>query len=116
MENKSKVNIFLVIIAIIALIIAIFAFSRSDHSYPDTSEHEETVRLLSDSIRELKDDIARYRSEIEKLDLEREEIRKRLDEILRDNEKTDSELANGDWDTNIKFLTKFLSKKDSLGK
>lgn len=118
MERKVKVNIFLGIVVVLAIIIAIFAVGSkeqiSDVPLSD-EEYEENIRILSDTIKSLKEDIARYRKEIEKIDFERETIKEELKLIIRDNEKTDTELANGDWDTNIKFLSDFLSKKDSVG-
>lgn len=114
MKSKVKVNIFLVAIAVGAIIIAIFALSRTDEpSQLHIMEYEEGIRELSDSIRLLKDDIAKYKVEIERIDLEREQLRKKLKQIIEDNEKVDIELANGDWDNNIKFLTDFLSEENS---
>lgn len=117
MERKTKVGIFLVILAIGAVIIAIFALSRSDSDSAEipVQEYEENIRVLNDTIKVLKEDIAKYKMEIERIDLEREKIRKELELIIRDNEKVDTELANGDWDTNIKFLSDFLSEEDTVG-
>lgn len=114
MKYRIKVDIFLAIVIIVAIIIAIFALSRSSDIYED--EYEENIRALNDTIKALKEDIAEYKLEIERLDLEREKIRKELELIIRDNEKTDTELANGDWSTNIQFLSDFLSEEDTLGK
>lgn len=117
MERKGKVNILLIVVAVIAILIAIFALGRSDKTYysKDNKEYEENIRNLNDTIKGLKGDIAKYQQEINRLDLERVKIKKELEIIIRDNEKVDSELANGSWDTNIKFLTDYLSKEDSLG-
>lgn len=116
MKHKVKVGIFLAILVIEAIIIAIFALSRSDADSPiPIKEYEENIRVLNDTIKVLKEDIVKYRLEIERLDLEREKIRRELEIIIRDNEKVDTELANGDWDTNIRFLSDFLSEKDTLG-
>ena len=110
MERKGKVNILLIVVAVIAILFAIFALSRSgDRKY------KENIRNLNDTIKSLKGDIAKYQYEINRLDLERVKIRKELELIIRDNEKIDTELANGSWDDNIKFLTDYLSKADSLG-
>lgn len=117
MERKTKVGIFLVILAVLAIIIAIFALSRSNSvSQIHAQEYEENIRVLNDTIKVLKEDIAKYKLEIERIDLERKKIKKELELIIRDNEKVDTELANGDWDTNIKFLSDFLSEEDTLGK
>lgn len=117
MGRETKVNTFLVVVTIIAILFAIFALSRTNSISPiSTREYEENIRILSDTIKVLKEDIAKYELEIKRIDLEREKIKKELELITKDNEKVDSELANGDWDTNIEFLSKFLSEKDSLGK
>ena len=116
MERNVKVCIFLVGVSILAILFAIFALSRSIDAPPiSAEEYEENIRILNDTIRGLREDITKYRAEIERIDLERESIRKELKIIIKDNEKIDTELANGDWDTNIRFLTDFLSKKDSMG-
>lgn len=108
-------DIFLVVLAVGAIIIAIFALrgSDSDFSIP-AEEYEENIRALNDSIKVLKEDIVKYQTEIERIDLERESIKRKLELIIKDNEKVDAELANGDWDDNIKFLSEFLSEKDTL--
>lgn len=116
MERKCQVNLFLGIIAVIAIIIAIFALSkRRSVNSPTQTEYVENIRLLNDTIKALREDILRYKSEIERIDLEREVIREQLNRIIKDNEKTDTELANGDWDVNIRFLSDFLSQEDTLG-
>lgn len=117
MERKGKVNILLIVVAVIAILFAIFALSRSgDTKYiRDNKKYEENIRNLNDTIKSLKGDIAKYQYEINRLDLERVKIRKELELIIRDNEKIDAELTNGSWDDNIKFLTDYLSKADSLG-
>lgn len=115
MEKSAKVNIFLVIISAIAIFIVIFAFSRSISQTSPSKEYEDNIRLLNDTISALRRDIARYEREIERIDLERETIRKELELIIKDDEKVDTELANGDWDCNICYLTEFLSEEDSLG-
>ena len=117
MERKGKVNILLIVVAVIAILFAIFALSRSgDTKYiQNNKKYEDNIRNLNDTIKSLKGDIAKYQYEINRLDLERVKIRKELELIIRDNEKIDAELANGSWDDNIKFLTDYLSKADSMG-
>lgn len=117
MERKGKVNILLIVVAVIAILFAIFALSRSgDTKYiQDNKKYEDNIRNLNDTIKSLKGDIAKYQYEINRLDLERVKIRKEVELIIRDNEKIDTELANGSWDDNIKFLSDYLSKADSLG-
>ena len=102
---------------VIAIIIAIFALgNKSSEGSSDQTEHIENIRELNDTIKVLREDIARYKSEIERIDLERNAIREQLKRIIEDNEKTDSELANGDWDVNLRFLSDFLSEEDTVGK
>lgn len=117
MEREGKVNILLIVVAVIAILFAIFALNRSgDTKYiQDNKKYEDNIRNLNDTIKSLKGDIAKYQYEINRLDLERVKIRKELELIIRDNEKIDTELANGSWDDNIKFLSDYLSKADSLG-
>lgn len=118
MGRKSKVNVVFIIIAVIAIAVAIFSLSKSSSNPPiiDSEIYEDSIRTLNDTIKELKEDILLYQKEIERIDLEREKIRQQLNQIIKENEDTDIELSNGDWDYNIKFLSDFLSKKDSLGK
>lgn len=118
MGRKSKVNVVFIIIAVIAIAVAIFSLSKSSSNPPiiDFEIYEDNIRTLNDTIKELKEDILLYQKEIERIDLEREKIRQQLNQIIKENEDTDIELSNGDWDYNIKFLSDFLSKKDSLGK
>lgn len=114
MRNSVKVNIIFIIISAIAIFITIFALSRSGYnSFIHTEEYERNIQLLTDTIVELRNDIARYEKEIERIDLERETIRKELELIINDNEKTDSELIDGDLDHHIHFLTEYLSKEAS---
>lgn len=115
MRRNIGVFAFLIILLVLAIIIAIFAFGRSNETDIPRKEYLERIEVLNDTIKMLKDDIAKYQEQINRIDLEREAIKKELELIIRDNEKTDAELSNGDWDTNIKFLTDFLSKKDSIG-
>lgn len=115
MKRGAKVDVFLIVVVIIAIIIAIFALSQ-DSRVSSVEEYERNICVLNDTIRELKEDITKYKAEIERIDLERGRIKKEVALIIKDNEKIDTELANGDWDTNIKFLSDFLSKEDTLEK
>ena len=116
MKNK-KVNILLVIIGIMAILFAIFAYNRTPQriSVPP-KEYMEHIKELEDSIRMLRVDIHQYQKRLDTLKKERTKVEYQIKEIIKDNEKTDRILANGDWDTNIRFLTDFLSKKDSVQK
>lgn len=116
MAKRSKVNIFLLFVAFVAIIIAIFALTRTESpSVPVYTEKEynESMQCLIDTIKTLKGEIAKYQEDIDRIELDRQAMRKELEQILKDHEKTDSELANGDWDGNIRFITDYLSKKDS---
>lgn len=117
MERKGKVSILLIVVAVITILFVIFALNREGETkyIQDNKKYEDNIRNLNDTIKSLKGDIAKYQYEINRLDLERVKIRKELELIIRDNEKIDAELANGSWDDNIKFLTDYLSKEDSLG-
>lgn len=118
MKKSGKVNFILAIITAVAIFIAIFALEKlisQKVSHEAVAEYTESIRLLNDTISELKKDIARYEEEINNINLERESIREKIQVIIEENEKVDRVLANGDWNDNIKFLTEFLSKKDSLG-
>lgn len=115
MEKQTKVNIFLGILIAGAIIIAIFALSNTEESQQvPFQDYEEEIRDLQNAIKELKDDITRYEREINTINLERIHLKEELDQILRDNEKVDTELTNSDWDGNIKFLTDFLSEESGL--
>lgn len=115
MQNNNRVNIFLVILAVGAIIIAIFALSEP-HDVPQVPirDYERNIRELNDTIKTLKEDITKFKLEIERIDIEREELRRKLKQIIEDNERIDTELATGDWDDNIKFLTDFLSEEDNF--
>lgn len=116
MENKFKVNIFLVILCVLAILFAIFALNKRSDSASSLSveEYDANIRVLTDTIKSLREDIAKYEEELKRIDLERESIRRELKQIVKNNEKVDSELANGGWDTNVEFLTDYLSEEDSV--
>lgn len=115
MQQRSKGVIFFWIFFVIIIIFATFALDNKDSEYETAQkEYKENLRVLNDTIRTLRKDIEEYRKELERIDLERKCIKKELNDILRNNEKIDSCLANGDWSTNVEFLSKFLSEEDSL--
>lgn len=115
MKTKKAVNIFLAILIVGAIIIAIFALRTEEPTQTPMRDYDTELRELHDSIRVLKEDIAKYRTEIDRIDLERGRLKQELNLILKDNEKIDIELVNGDWDDNIKFLSDFLSAEGSIG-
>ena len=115
MNTKRKVNLFLIILGFVAILMVAYALDkykqhREEPIYPK-KDYTEQIQMLNDTIQGLKKDIENYKSEIERIDLERSNIKKELTKILRDNEKIDTELADGDLDYNIEFLTKYLSEK-----
>lgn len=118
MTKSKKVSIIFAVLAVIVVIIAIFAvkeeMSLKNEVYTE-EDYETNLQILKDTIQKLQKDIAYYEQEIQKIDLEREVLREELKRIIEDNEKVDTELANGDWDVNIRFLSEYLSKKDSVG-
>ncbi len=118
MAKTKKVSIIFAVLAVIVVIIAIFAVKeelslKKEGYYSD--DYESSLQVLQDTIQKLRKDIAYYEQEIQKIDLEREVLRKELKRIIEDNEKVDTELANGDWDYHIRFLSEYLSEKDSVG-
>lgn len=115
MDTKRKVNLFLIILGFVAIIVIAYALDKykqhMDEPIHPKKDYTEQIQMLNDTIQGLKKDIEIYKSEIERIDLERANIKKELTKILQDNEKTDTELADGDIDYNIEFLTRYLSEK-----
>lgn len=106
----------LIIVTMLGVIGGLIVFWTHQKSIPnDSKEYLRNIRALNDSIQELQKDIEIYNSEIERLNLERNKIRSELRNIIKDNEKIDSTLADdhGCWATNIDFLTDYLSKAGS---
>ena len=118
MLKNRRVILFFGIVVMAAIIIVIFVAMRSGRTkVSDTSDaYNRSIVELSDTIKELQGNIAKYEEAIENLENANKGIKKEIIQLIKDNEKTDSKLANGDWDYNIKYLTEYLSKKDSLGK
>lgn len=116
MDRKNKVTIIiLTTIAIIAIIIAIFATAKRNNNVREIEkQYRENITILNNVIGELKAEISKYQKEIEKTDLEREAIRKELNLIINDYKKNDSRLVNGSCNDNLLFLSEFLSKDDTL--
>lgn len=118
MDTKRKVTLFLLILGFLAILMVAYALDkykqhREEPIYPK-KDYTEQIQMLNDTIQGLKKDIENYKSEIERIDLERANIKKELTKIIRDNEKIDAELADGDLDYNIEFLTRYLSEKDAF--
>ena len=115
MDTKRKVNLFLIILGFVAILVIAYALDKykqhTDEPIYPKKDYTEQIQMLTDTIQGLKKDIEIYKSEIERIDLERANIKKELTKILRDNEKIDTELADGDLDYNIEFLAKYLSEK-----
>ena len=113
MTKKSKMLIGFLIIGIVAVLLSALYYDAQERRR-HYAEYQHTLRSLTDSISTLRNDLERYEKEIAELDLERDNIRKEIKVIIKDNEKIDAHLAYGDWDYNLKFLTDFLSSEDSV--
>ena len=115
MDTKRKVNLFLIILGFVAIFVIAYALDKykqhTDEPIYPKKDYTEQIQMLTDTIQGLKKDIEIYKTEIERIDLERSNIKKELTKIIRDNEKIDTELVDGDLDYNIEFLTKYLSEK-----
>lgn len=117
MERRVKVSAVLLIAAIfLAIIVGIFVLRVTPQATPvPTKELEEDINALNNTIASLKEDIAKYEVELARLDLVRKQLKEELELIIEENDKMDTELTNGSIDANIKFLSDFLSKDDTLG-
>ena len=115
MDTKRKVNLFLIILGFVAILMVAYALDKYKQHREEPicpkKDYTEQIQMLNDTIQVLKKDIENYKAEIELIYLERVNIKKELTKIIRDNEKIDTELADGDLDYNIEFLTKYLSEK-----
>jgi len=112
MNKTKKVSIFLTVIGVMVIIIAIFARQYYEPpEYYDEGLYKENIQILTDTINELKKDIARYEQELIRIDKERQKLKEEVKAIIKDNDKIDIELSNGDWGHNIEFLTNKLSKE-----
>lgn len=117
MGKERKVSILFGAVGIIAIIFAIFAYNgRVTDTGVSVEIRETRVKELKDSIEALRMEIASFKKRVDSLNSERDRIRVQIKKILIENEKVDRVLANGDWDANIRFLSDFLSKEDTLGK
>ena len=113
----KKVTIYVVFVALVAAIcLLVGMYLRPIHSAPTSKVYDRGIKDIEDTIKSLKEVISSYEVEISRLDKERESLRSNVRIILRDNEKIDSSIVNGDWDDNIRFLSDFLSEKDSVRK
>lgn len=113
MKKQTKVSLFFVNIAIIGVIIAIFAlYARSVTPVLPTKNdvYRANIKVLSDTVEELRRDIARYEEQINQLNLEKENLKREIDKIIKANEETDNKLVNGTLDDNVEFLSKYLSE------
>mgnify|MGYP000873377719 CR=1 FL=1 len=108
-----KIVPILLIVGVILIIFAIFV--GKDTTKVDITPYKMDILHLEDSIKELRSNIYHYQSKLDSLQEEREKIHVQIKEILKENEEIDRILVNGDWDANIRFLTEFLSKEDTLG-
>lgn len=114
MKRTTKVNLIFGAVAVGAIIIAIFAVSRTDNRQPDpNAEYIENIRVLNDTIRALKADIKFYERKVSEIDFERKAIIADLEKIKKEYEKNNQSIRDGGIDDDIRFLTDYLSKKGS---
>lgn len=112
-----KVTIYVVFVALVAAIcLLVGMYLRPTSDVPTPIIYDVGIREIEDTIKSLKEVINSYEVEISRLDKERESLRNNVRIILRDNEKIDSSIVNGDWDDNTRFLSDFLSEEDSMRK
>ena len=104
--------VFVALIAAVCLLVGMYL--RPTYNAPTLKKYSRNIKEIEDTIKSLKEDIVKYEIEISRLDKERESLRNNVRTILKDNEKVDSSIVNGDWDDNIRFLSDFLSEKDSV--
>lgn len=116
MKNKKVVILFLAALAVCAFIFIIFVPKSSvTSSSPQITyeEYLEKIKVLNDTIQELKGDVAKFEAEMVLLKGQREVLEQQIEIILKEYEKKDSAIANGDWEYNIRFLSDYLSEVDS---
>lgn len=114
MRKVTIYVVFVVLVAAICLLVGMYL--RPTYNAPTSKMYNRSIKDIEDTIKSLKEDIVKYEIEISRLDKERESLRNNVRIILRDNEKIDSSIVNGDWDDNIRFLSDFLSEEDSMRK
>lgn len=110
----TRMHLLLIFYTVVILILLGFLYFQSGENKGRYEEHQRILTSLNDSISLLQNKVTRCQEEISKIDLRREQIHKETKIIIKENEKIDAYLANGDWDYNIRFLTEFLSRKDSI--
>lgn len=117
LRNTGKMWMFLFGLTMFvgAIIIAIFATNRHTEIPQEAKDYTEDIRALNDTIAKLQRDIEEYERKIALIDLERETLRNEIQEILSQNEKTDSIIVSNNLDANIRYLSDYLSKSDSSG-
>lgn len=113
--KKYKIEIILVAITIVSIFIAIFALNRGPKVVISEKLHTEDIRNIEDSIRVIGRKIDSLNWIINTTTVRSVKIEKQLEKLQKYEKETNSNIANGSWDYNIKFLTKYLSEKDSIG-
>lgn len=115
-SHKIHFSVWIFIFSVvIAILIAIFVRGRNEEPPIPLKDYTEDIQLLNDTIFRLKADIEYYEQRISEIELEKEELRRRMNEIIEANEETDSIIVNGDLDANVRFLTKYLSEGSDSG-
>ena len=108
----TKTEIILAIVSVVSILFAIFALRRNkSDSRPNSVE--ETYITKMDSLKRSSDSI---KEKIKVVERTNDTIKTKIVKIKEDEKKTDYILDNGSWDSNIKFLTDYLSKKGVVGK
>lgn len=120
MKRRDAVILLAILVTAVTVIFCANYIGGMSSDYEASQRYQQerylhNIRVLNDTIISLNRRIASYREEIERIDLEREKLRKELRQIFSHNEKIDTELSNGDWDYNVRFLTDYLSKEGDCG-
>lgn len=103
-------------VALVAVIIAIFAVRQAAQKQPDpNATYIENIKVLNKTIKDLREEIESYKVQVAEIDFQRRTIIAQLEKVKKDYEKSNVDLLNGDVDDDISFLTDYLSKKDGGG-
>lgn len=116
MERNVKVNLIFGAVALVAVIIAIFAVRQAVQKQPDpNATYIENIKVLNQTIKNLREEIESYKVQVAEIDFQRRAIIAQLEKVKKDYEKSNVDLLNGDVDDDVSFLTNYLSKKDGGG-
>lgn len=113
--GNNKLEIILGTITIVSIFIAIFALNRTQDVKVSKDEHLNEIHNIEDSIRVVSNKIDSIGYIINSTIIGDLNVKKQIEKVNEDEKETDHNIDNGSWDYNIKFLTDYLSKKDSIG-